>query len=109
MITAPYYKNTNLYFAGRLEVTSLLVAFFSSLSPVISIATPSAFKAEVLNNEILLWWVPTQAAVAKAAFKTSIFWCQSVLFFVVLRLQKRELLQKFSTDNCSQVCKNLYR
>jgi len=55
MIIAPYYKNTNLYLADRLEVTSLLVAFFSSLSPVISIATPPAFKAEVLNNEILLW------------------------------------------------------
>jgi hypothetical protein len=101
MIRVPYYKNTNLYLADRLNVTSLLVAFFSSLSPVISIATPSAFKAEVLNNEILLWWVPTQAAVVKAAFKTSIFWCQNALFFVILHFYKRELLQKFSTNNCS--------
>jgi hypothetical protein len=101
MMIAPYHKRANLYSAAGLHVTSLLVTFFSSLSPVISIATPSAFKAEVLNNEILLWWVPTQAAVVKATFKTSIFWCQNALFFVILHFYKGELLQKFSTNNCS--------
>jgi hypothetical protein len=84
MIVPPFYKNTNLYLADSLNVTSLLVAFFSALSPVISTVTPSAFKAEALNKEILLWWVHTQASVARVTFKMSIFWCQNVFFFVIL-------------------------
>ena len=86
MTLAPYYKNTNLYFTDRLHISSLLVAFFSSLSPVTSTATPSAFKAEVLNKEILLLWIPTQASAVRAAFKMPIFWCQNTLFFLILHL-----------------------
>ena len=59
MMLAHFYRNTNFYFADRLHVTSLAVAFFSSLSPVVSVATTSAFKTEVLNKEILLWRIFT--------------------------------------------------